>query len=260
MVGVGRKQDWIVRLQPRRGPTFDATITAAVVRDWDGEPSSLRWMFREAPRIGLPGPRTGHRWRGLVHGRVRRKTARVIDRLGCAVMARRRHSADCWRASRSSSGRLMPGPVSTWFISPCAEKVFGYPAERWLSEPGFWAETIHQDDRSLAESQRQSLHPRVPARGSWNIAWSPPMAGSSGFANPSTSIPKKGAAGAHYAAASGRSLEARRSQPASRTAATRISWRLWHMSYAIPCPRSRPVPTCCAPTPSMSRCSRRPAT
>ncbi len=156
LVGVGRKQDWIVRLQPRLRPTFDATITAAVVRDWDGEPSSLRWMFREAPRIGLPGPRTAVVGAAL-------STAGAPEDGNSDRPTRLRGDGEA-KALR----RLMEGieiinweadarTGQYWFISSCAEKVFGYPPERWLSEPGFWAATIHQDDRSLAESQRQSF-------------------------------------------------------------------------------------------------------
>ena len=44
---VGRRERWLVRIQPRRGSAFDASITAAVVRDWDGSPTALRWMIRE---------------------------------------------------------------------------------------------------------------------------------------------------------------------------------------------------------------------
>ncbi len=40
------------------------------------------------------------------------------------------------------------------FISPRVEQVLGYPAGNWLSEPGFWAEIVHADDRSLAEAHR----------------------------------------------------------------------------------------------------------
>jgi PAS domain S-box-containing protein len=36
------------------------------------------------------------------------------------------------------------------FVSPQAERLLGYPAEQWLSEPGFWANHLHPDDRDRA--------------------------------------------------------------------------------------------------------------
>ena len=40
------------------------------------------------------------------------------------------------------------------FVSRQAERLLGYPIERWLSEPNFWLEHVHPDDRGwLAELQ-----------------------------------------------------------------------------------------------------------
>jgi PAS domain S-box-containing protein len=36
------------------------------------------------------------------------------------------------------------------FISTQAERVLGYPVERWLSEPTFWKDHVHPDDREWA--------------------------------------------------------------------------------------------------------------
>jgi PAS domain S-box-containing protein len=36
------------------------------------------------------------------------------------------------------------------YISPAAEKILGYPAERWLGEPSFWLEHLHPEDRHVA--------------------------------------------------------------------------------------------------------------
>jgi PAS domain S-box-containing protein len=36
------------------------------------------------------------------------------------------------------------------FVSRRAEDVLGYPVERWLTEPHFWAEHLHPDDRAWA--------------------------------------------------------------------------------------------------------------
>jgi PAS domain S-box-containing protein len=44
--------------------------------------------------------------------------------------------------------------ASTWmftFVNRRAEEILGYPAERWIDEPGFWADVIlHPDDRDWA--------------------------------------------------------------------------------------------------------------
>jgi len=43
-------------------------------------------------------------------------------------------------------------PVSFRFhyVSPAAERLLGYPAERWTSDPDFWVDHLHPDDRDAA--------------------------------------------------------------------------------------------------------------
>ncbi|HEX6087716.1 MAG TPA: PAS domain S-box protein [Thermoanaerobaculia bacterium] len=36
------------------------------------------------------------------------------------------------------------------YVSPAAEKILGYPAGRWISEPHFWTQHIHPDDQYVA--------------------------------------------------------------------------------------------------------------
>jgi PAS domain S-box-containing protein len=36
------------------------------------------------------------------------------------------------------------------FVSPSAERILGYPVERWLEEPRFWSDHIHPEDREWA--------------------------------------------------------------------------------------------------------------
>src|SRR5439155_12727834 len=36
------------------------------------------------------------------------------------------------------------------FVSSQAERILGYPVERWLSEPTFWKDHLHPDDRKWA--------------------------------------------------------------------------------------------------------------
>ncbi|MEA2239394.1 MAG: two-component system, cell cycle sensor histidine kinase and response regulator CckA [Thermoanaerobaculia bacterium] len=35
------------------------------------------------------------------------------------------------------------------YVSPAAETILGYPAERWLKEPNFWTEHLHPEDRHI---------------------------------------------------------------------------------------------------------------
>lgn len=43
--------------------------------------------------------------------------------------------------------RSLPGSLSFSFVSKEAESLLGYPAERWVNDPGFWPSHIHPDDR-----------------------------------------------------------------------------------------------------------------
>ncbi len=36
------------------------------------------------------------------------------------------------------------------FVSNQAERILGYPVERWLSEPTFWKDHLHLEDREWA--------------------------------------------------------------------------------------------------------------
>src|ERR1043166_4044006 len=41
-------------------------------------------------------------------------------------------------------------PFPFTFVNPAAEKLLGYPLDRWLNEPNFWSERLHPDDRHVA--------------------------------------------------------------------------------------------------------------
>jgi PAS domain S-box-containing protein len=43
-----------------------------------------------------------------------------------------------------------PQTVQFSFVSEKAERLLGYPIERWLGEPDFWMNLIHPDDRDRA--------------------------------------------------------------------------------------------------------------
>ncbi|HEY9807149.1 MAG TPA: PAS domain S-box protein, partial [Candidatus Obscuribacterales bacterium] len=50
--------------------------------------------------------------------------------------------------------------AQTWhftFVSQQAESILGYPIQRWLSEPNFWVEILHPDDRDRATQMCQTV-------------------------------------------------------------------------------------------------------
>jgi PAS domain S-box-containing protein len=49
-----------------------------------------------------------------------------------------------WEADTSNRGFT--------FVSRGAERLLGYPRERWLSDPDFWLSTVHPDDRAQASA------------------------------------------------------------------------------------------------------------
>jgi PAS domain S-box-containing protein len=53
-----------------------------------------------------------------------------------------------WEAD-ADSGRFT-------FVSDRAETLLGYPVDRWLGEPDFWAERIHPEDRESVVAQRRA--------------------------------------------------------------------------------------------------------
>jgi PAS domain S-box-containing protein len=154
---VGRREGWVIRMLPRRGATYEATITAAVVRDWNGSPMGLRWLIREATEpasdeaVARRSRSSGRVTIGLAAGQAR--PGEIEQRWTHAE-----HEAEAlrgllygidlivWEAD-AETGRY-------WFISPRAEELLGYPVESWIEEPGFWSRIIHADDRPLAEAQR----------------------------------------------------------------------------------------------------------
>lgn len=67
-------------------------------------------------------------------------------------------STDCQDERRSRLLDAMPAiawsasaqTFSFTFVNPAAEALLGYPTDRWLTEPNFWVEHLHPDDRHVA--------------------------------------------------------------------------------------------------------------
>jgi PAS domain-containing protein len=53
----------------------------------------------------------------------------------------------------SVDGILWQADATTFqftFVSRQAERLLGYPVERWLNEPDFWVKRLHNEDREWA--------------------------------------------------------------------------------------------------------------
>src|SRR5207247_11045466 len=48
------------------------------------------------------------------------------------------------------------------FVSAQAERILGYPVERWLSEPTFWRAHLHPDDRESVLRFRETASAEKP--------------------------------------------------------------------------------------------------
>src|SRR4051794_2855159 len=68
------------------------------------------------------------------------------------------HTPDC---PDDRSSRLLDAlPAIAWsasastfrftYVNPAAEEILGFPAERWLEEPDFWAKHLHPEDLHVA--------------------------------------------------------------------------------------------------------------
>jgi PAS domain S-box-containing protein len=139
----GRRSGWLVRIQPRDRGSFQALITADAARDWGGTPVAVRWMVREAsglvrslwPEAIAGGTSSAEGAAGNDPDQAAH-LRNLLDGAGVIV----------WEVE-AATGRYT-------FISPRAEQILGYPAERWLSDPAFWSSIIHPDDHRLARSRR----------------------------------------------------------------------------------------------------------
>ena len=137
LLRLGRRREWEIRLLRRDGEPFEAAVTAAVVPDWDDEPVALRWIVREVPAR-----------RQVEDFLTREREARAAAKAETRRLRELVRGIDAIMWEAEPDGRYR-------FVSRRAEELLGYPVERWLSEPGFWAGIIHSNDREWAAAYRQ---------------------------------------------------------------------------------------------------------
>ena len=153
------------------GPALVAWVLATLAFDYYFTPP-LRFTEdrrRRAPASGgLHAGRgvLGHDERCATQGggslnRPRRLEARVRERTGppgpTSVCTWRRRSVAAQHRFRdlvnSVEAIVWEADATTFqfsFVSNQAERILGYPVERWLSEPTFWKDHLHPDDREWA--------------------------------------------------------------------------------------------------------------
>ena len=156
-----------LRLRPRRGAVFHADASVAVILDWRGVASGLRWLIRDI--TALEAAQAGLR---DLNAELERRVLQRTQQLQAELMAKERlliethsaysgseatgqsflelvHELDAiiWKAD-AETGRYT-------FVSRQAEPLLGHPAGRWLAEPDFWAGLIHPEDVKWAVGQRR---------------------------------------------------------------------------------------------------------
>jgi PAS domain S-box-containing protein len=159
--------EYDVRLNPRRRPSFDATVRVVAVRDALGRPVALRWTIRDVSAK----KRAEEKIRGL-NFQLERQVIERSEQLESVLQTNERllikaHAAE---VEATSEGRLFREIVDEvdailWradaatgrytFVSRRAEELLGYPVARWLDDPDFWLERIHPEDRDFAAAYRR---------------------------------------------------------------------------------------------------------
>lgn len=67
-----------------------------------------------------------------------------------------RHFSDLVHRLDAIVYEMNPSTGKFTFVSERARTLLGYPAERWLSEQGFWVNLLHPDDRDRVVEQRSA--------------------------------------------------------------------------------------------------------
>ena len=125
------------RLVRKDGTEFDASVLCAPLRDEAGSPAGFVGTIEDVSKR----KRFDDERERLLEG----ERAALAE----AVAAKQRF----WDLVNSVEGIVWEAEVPSFqfsFVSKQAERVLGYPVDRWLSEPTFWADHLHPDDRERA--------------------------------------------------------------------------------------------------------------
>src|SRR5438445_567767 len=125
------------RLVRKDGTEFDASVLCAPLRDEAGSPAGFVGTIEDVSKR----KRFENEREGLLAGE-RAALAEAV-----AAQGRFRDLVN------SVEGSVWEADVPSFqfsFVSKQAERILGYPVERWLSEPTFWADHLDPDDRERA--------------------------------------------------------------------------------------------------------------
>src|SRR3989475_5999050 len=125
------------RLVRKDGTEFDASVLCAPLRDEAGSPAGFVGTIEDVSK------------RKRFDGERERLLEGERAALAEAVAAKQRF----WDLVNSVEGIVWEADVPSFqfsFVSKQAERILGYPVDRWLSEPTFWADHLHPDDRERA--------------------------------------------------------------------------------------------------------------
>ncbi|MEJ5276950.1 MAG: PAS domain S-box protein [Thermogemmata sp.] len=145
-------------------PEDRAMVAENLRRRLSGETVSLRYRFRVARRDGkigiveVMGRRIFFQGRPAVLG-----TALDTTEQYQAEQALREREEFLRSLIRSIDGVVWEADPHTFrftFVSERAEKLLGYPVQRWLEEENFWANHLHPEDRDQAVQFCQSATAR----------------------------------------------------------------------------------------------------
>lgn len=164
MLELGFESYLIVPLQAR-GRTIGAMtlVSARAERRYDQGDLALAEELADRVAISIDNAllyEESQQLNAELEQRVARRTAQlqaINDRLRRQIAERREAQEALQRSQRqyeelvhAVDGIVWEADPQTWgfrFVSQQAERLLGYPSARWLTEPAFWQEHIHPDDR-----------------------------------------------------------------------------------------------------------------
>ena len=156
-----RLDDYLTRLIPRHRPAIHACLSANPAQGADGTVTSLLWAVRDIT-AQVEAEAEVRSFQGRLESQVRERTAQLEEQiLAQESLLIAAHAAgdggflDLVQGIDAIVWRAEAGSGTYSFVSRRAEELLGHPAARWTSEPDFWADILHPDDRDWAIGQRQ---------------------------------------------------------------------------------------------------------
>jgi PAS domain S-box-containing protein len=159
--------EYDLRFQPRHEAPVDVTLRVSVAYNAQGEPIAFRWLIRD-----VTARRQAEEKIRELNAALERRVVERSEQLESALQHHehwlfRAHAATAEPEAREQLFEDLVQEVDAilWtmdaatgrytFVSRRAESILGYPVERWLGDPGFWANHIHPDDREWAVAHRR---------------------------------------------------------------------------------------------------------